>query len=304
MNLMPHRHSLLSLVVASAAFASEGRAADKVSLACIQASDEGQTSRDTGNLLKARQLFAECALAKCPALIRRDCTAWLEQVELLIPSVVFGAHDADGRDVLDAKVTIDGQAPDKQLDGSSIELNPGPHVVRWAAPGREPIEMRIAVRVQEKNRPLVATFAGSASATPPGPGSMPDPTANPQPGFPASTATAGFSSARGGLPVGAYVTGGIGVVALGTFTYFALRAKRDSDVLHETCAPGCNHNDVAALKTKLIVADVALGIGVVGLAAATFIALRGRSAPSARAWDLRVLPAYGGGIRGDVEVRF
>jgi len=106
----------LHLAVAGAVLASGARAADKVSLACIQASDEGQTSRDAGNLLQARELFAQCAVAKCPSLIRRDCTAWLEQVQLQIPSVVFGAHDAAGRDVLDSKVTIDGQALEKQFE--------------------------------------------------------------------------------------------------------------------------------------------------------------------------------------------
>src|SRR5258705_13950016 len=88
---------------------SDASAADKPSLACIQASDEGQTARDSGNLLRARELFAQCSDPKCPTMIRRDCTSWVEKVEPQIPSIVVGAKDEQGHDVLDATVTVDGQ---------------------------------------------------------------------------------------------------------------------------------------------------------------------------------------------------
>ncbi len=96
--------------------------------------------------------------------------------------------------------------------------------------------------------------------------------------------------------------GGVGVAALGAFGYFGLRASADSNRLHDICAPACDHASVQALKTKVLVADVALGVGVVGLAAATFIALRGRS-PAAATWDVRVAPAQGG-ARAQVQMMF
>src|SRR3954471_4883993 len=103
---------------------SPSRAADKTSLGCIQASDEGQTARDSGDLLHARELLAECAAIKCPPLIRRDCTLWLEDVQRQMPSVVLGAHDTAGHDVLEATVQVDGEP--KRLDGTPLELAPGP----------------------------------------------------------------------------------------------------------------------------------------------------------------------------------
>src|SRR5258706_7731178 len=162
---MGDRHTLLGLAACVCFVASTASATDKTSLACIQASDEGQTARDSGNLLRARELFAECAAQTCPALIRRDCTSWLEQVQQQIPSVVLGAHDSQGRDVLDASVTVDGKAIEKPVGGGALELNPGSHVIRWELAGSEPVEMRIALRVQENNRPVVGTSAPSLAGT-------------------------------------------------------------------------------------------------------------------------------------------
>jgi hypothetical protein len=273
---------------------SNAAAADKASLACIQASDEGQTARDSGNLLRARELFAKCADPKCPAMIRRDCTSWVEKVEPHIPSIVVGARDAQGHDVLDATVTVDGQPVDKAQAGP-LELNPGPHLVRWEGVG-EPVEMRIALRPQEKNRAVIATLTrpgGSPGATT---GSTNDQPAQ----FGADKGQEPASS--GGLPAASYVFGGVGVAALGVFTYFGLRAKHDSNALHDGCAPGCSHADVQALKTKMLLADVALGVGIVGIAAATFFAIRGESAPKS-AWQLDVAPEVGG-ASARIDVRF
>src|SRR5882724_7604070 len=125
---MGNRPSLLQLAACVCLVAPSASATDKTSMACIRASDEGQTSRDSANLLRARELFAECAAQACPALIRRDCTSWLEQVQQQMPSVVLGAHDAQGRDVLDARVTVDGKAIERPVGGGALEQNPGSHV--------------------------------------------------------------------------------------------------------------------------------------------------------------------------------
>ncbi len=282
---MPRRPAIWAIVAAAAWAPSNVDAADKTSLGCIQASDEGQTARDNGHLLRARELFAQCSEPKCPTLIRRDCTSWIEQLQAQIPSVVLGARDAEGHDVLDARVTIDGQPLEDKVRGGPIELEPGPHVIRWESAGVEPVEMRIALRAQEKNRAVVATFSRSTSMT---------------------MAPAAPAPAKVGLlalPTATYVLGGVGVAALGAFAYVGLRARRDSEALHETCAPACARDDVAALKTKLLVADVALGVGAVSLAAAAVIALTGRTPTSKTAWDLRVAPNTTG-ARGEVEVRF
>src|SRR4051812_14033145 len=107
-----------------AAFVRPSAAADKTSLGCIQASDDGQTARDSGDLLHARELLAVCAASKCPAPIRRDCTSWLEEVQRQIPSVVLGAHDTAGHDPLQAKG--EGGGGPKSPPGSPPPLPPRP----------------------------------------------------------------------------------------------------------------------------------------------------------------------------------
>ncbi len=232
-------------------------------------------------------------------MIRRDCTAWLEKVGVQIPSIVLGARDADGHDVLDAIVTVDGQPLDRAR-GGPIELNPGPHVIRWESAGQPPVEMRVALRPQEKSRQVIATIGSSASGAATIANSAATSTRELAPTGAEKTTDA---TPRPGLPVATYVFGGVGVVALGAFAYFGLRARRDSNALHDGCAPACAHDDVTALKTKLVLADVALGVGALSLGAATFFALRGESAPRKATWDLRVAPTVGG-ARAKVEIRF
>jgi hypothetical protein len=207
---------------------------------------------------------------------------------------VLGARDAEGHDVLDAAVTIDGAAADRKALGGPIELNPGPHVIRWESAG-DRVEMRIALRAQEKNRSVVATFTRAAPAA--------EPSAKPaSPVAPAEPDKAPEAPSRG-LPTATYALGGVGIAALGVFTYFGVRARRDSATLHDTCAPACAHDDVTALKTKLLVADVALGVGVVSVGAALFFALRSSNAPPKSAWDVRVAPTTGG-ARAEIGTTF
>lgn len=247
-------------------------AADRASLACIQAAEEGQAARQANDLLRSRASFAKCAVPECPAMVRRDCGAWLEEVARQTPSVVLGARDAQGHDVLDAAATVDGVVVQRRLDGSPVELNPGPHVVRVEIPGAAPVVIDVVLRAGEKNRPIVAAMAPPAPPAPPAP-SPPQasaPTHSPFAPVPAPEP----DHAGHGLPLGTWVLGGVGVVALGAFGYFAWQGKHDADGLRSTCAPGCAPADVTAVRTKLTVADVALGVAVVSLAAATWIGIR------------------------------
>src|SRR5207248_403412 len=72
----------------------------------------------------------------------------------------------------------------------------------------------------------------------------------------------------GGVPVGAIVFAGIGVLGLGAGTFFWLKASDEASTLRNTCAPACPHGDVSSARTKVILSDVAFAIGGVSLAAA------------------------------------
>ena len=63
----------------------------------------------------------------------------------------------------------------------------------------------------------------------------------------------------------AYVIGGVGVAALAGFGYFAWSGKSRRNELADTCSPSCPKNQVDGVRSKYLVADILLGVGVVAL---------------------------------------
>jgi hypothetical protein len=283
-------------------FPTVAAAADPTSLACIRAAEDGQAARDRGALLHARELFARCAARECPDVLRRDCTGWLEEAHKQTPSVVVQARDAHGRDVLHAKAIVDLVPRQSQLDGTAIELDPGPHVVRVEAAGSEPVETRVVLAAGEKNRSILVAVASEQTASP----SHEAPEAGPNDGPNTEAALQPPSRQiprKHGLPFAAYLFGGVGVAALGVFGYFGIRGMLDADHLRETCVPGCQTADVNAVRSKLVVADVALGVGLVSLAAATWLTVRALTAPGHAGSKRRGAPCLGD-ANGGVILRF
>jgi hypothetical protein len=100
------------------------------------------------------------------------------------------------------------------------------------------------------------------------------------------------------------VLGGIGLAALGAFGYFGVTGMNDASTLRATCAPACTDAQIQSVRWKLVAADSGLGVGVVSLVAAVWIAVHGLSRPrSAAAWELVVAPS-GSGARAGLAVPF
>jgi hypothetical protein len=66
--------------------------------------------------------------------------------------------------------------------------------------------------------------------------------------------------------------GGVGIAALGSFTYFALSGKAEERKLRR-CAPDCEPDDVTPMRTRYLVADVSLGVAALSLGAAGYLLL-------------------------------
>jgi hypothetical protein len=77
----------------------------------------------------------------------------------------------------------------------------------------------------------------------------------------------------GRFPVLPVILGGTGLLALGGSFYVRLNADSDADRLRNSCAPSCDQSSRDALSDKLVVANVALGVGIgaIALAAATWL---------------------------------
>jgi hypothetical protein len=97
-----------------------------------------------------------------------------------------------------------------------------------------------------------------------------------------------------GPPVGAYVLGGLGIVALGAALYFKLALDSDVDSLRGTCAPNCSQISRDAVSAKLESMNVSLTAGVLALGGAlTWAWLGSRRGVSA---SIGVRPASSGGL--------
>jgi hypothetical protein len=154
---LPQSHPSLCFIVALAAgtlptaraFAADG---DDAKRACVAAADDGQLARDTGKYGVAWTQFTACAAPECPTIVRQQCGLWLQQLEDAIPTVVFAMVDALGRDLTDVSVSADGKVVATALDGRPVSLDPGPHEVRFEAPGHPAVVTTVILRAGEKNR--------------------------------------------------------------------------------------------------------------------------------------------------------
>jgi len=273
MQVVPLRRALtLGALAASMALGTvtrPARADDKA--ACLAAYDQAQKLRSSGKLGEAREQLASCSRNECPPLVRQDCAQWTAEVLAALPSVVFGARDAQGHDLIAVRVSVDGVVVARRLDGKPISLDPGAHEFTFESEGAS-VKQSVLIREGEKNRAITVTFG--ASEHPPGEGGR-------------------------GAPAGAYVLGAVGVVALGAAVLFDLQGTNDAHHLRDTCAPSCNQSDVDAVKTKYLVAGIALGVGVVAFVGAAYLLLsRGGSTDTptqGKLLRIDVAPVPGGG---------
>ncbi|MCA9594668.1 MAG: hypothetical protein KC776_15215 [Myxococcales bacterium] len=244
---MSLRFSTLALLVATL-WTTPGLADDT----CLSSYDSSQRLRREGKLLDAKQALLTCAQESCPAPVAKECTRWLREVSDSVPTVVFGAQDADGRDVLDV-VVLDGDTEiQDRLDGRAVPVDPGAHRFRFVFADGKQVILQVLVREAEKNRALTARH-------PPAPTGARRPAKKP---------------AHRGLPpppAASWALGALGVVGLASFGYFALDAKATKDDLESSCAPNCTTDETAPLRHKALAADISLAVGVAALAGGTWL---------------------------------
>lgn len=218
---------------------------------CAAAAESGQLLRNSGKLVEAKRELLKC-MKQCPRVVTNDCGQWLNEVEARVPSVVFKAFDAEGREVTNVRVTIDGSTVAMGLDTHAVDVDPGTHRVLFERKGNVEIEQTLTIREGEKARPVEVRFTSR-------------------------------SDDRPAIPVSSIALAGTGVLALGTFALFHFSAKSDLDTLREGCAPRCPDSEVEALDRKIFVSNVALGIGVTALASAVLVFFLDRPSSSSSA---------------------
>jgi len=253
---------------------------------CLDSYAESQRLRRAGQLVAARRALLVCSQAECPEVVKTDCLPWLGEVEQALPSIVVVAKDQAGADTLAVRVTIDGTVVAETLDGRPMVLDPGAHQVRFELGTAPAIEQTIVAQEGVKNRRIDVSFAPASSPVPAATPAPPVPQPPPEP-------------PDRGTPIVGYVIAGVGVLALGSFAVFGLMGKAEADEYDDTCAPTktCDEDEVDGTRTKLLVADVSLLVGIAALGVGVGLVLHHELSdpePASAATRLELRPVSGG----------
>jgi hypothetical protein len=233
---------LFTLSFAGAEGAERSARADSPDV-CVAATVEGQKLQRAGKLVEARDRYVTCARAECPEDIVSRCATWAQGVIDAIPSLVVIARDEAGTDIPAARVRVDG-GPPAPRSARAIELNPGTHRITVERDGSAPVTVDVVLHDGEKNRAVNATFPGPKKPS---------------------------ALAERPVPAVTWVAAGVGVAALGAFTFFAIDGAHDRTASH--CDTGCARSDKSRVDGKLFAADLSLGIGLVAAGVATWLYL-------------------------------
>ncbi len=230
----------LSLIAVAALHSTAARA-DDTKAACVRSYEEAQRLRLAGDLLASRVELGVCSRDACPEIVRRDCVTWIREVEGAIASVIVSARAPDDTDRPDVRVLVDGVLAQPRLTGTALEVNPGQRTFRFEPRGAPPIELPVLITTGEKNRLLRVTIPAKTPPPPP---------------------------KRASIPPLSMAFGALGIASAGTGLALDLVGSASLRDLHSGCAPRCAQSDVDATRTKIIVGDTLLGVGIVAMGAA------------------------------------
>ncbi|HEX7453908.1 MAG TPA: hypothetical protein VF294_16560 [Polyangiaceae bacterium] len=239
---------------------------------CARAYEQAQEQRHSGKLLESRLQLEQCAKDECPEFIRADCSAWYNELQAELPSVVLAARSA-GQDLPAVRVSAAQRLLAASMDGQAVELDPGEYDFEFTAAGMQPHTEHVLISRGEHNRLLRVELVPIAE----------DQGAK---GAPAS------SPPRSWLVPG--VLGGVAVVGLASFGAFGVWGHSGETQLQSTCSPGCSKAQISSVKTRYTVADVSLAVGVASLGLAAYFALSPRPeqrAAQASHFDVRASAA-------------
>jgi hypothetical protein len=250
----------MSTVAATLALADGGALAGSPTTAdCLAAS---HASLDLGSQHKLRAQRAQllvCAAASCPAAIRKDCIAQVDELKTEIPTILFAAKDPSGADLSAVKVTMDGETLAEALAGVALAIDPGTHTFTFETPGQPNVTKTFVIQEgQHDRRELVMFGAPAATAAVP---------------LPASASSDGDAGARrmSTQKILALVAGGVGVVGLGIGTAFGVVALSQKSSAQTAC-PGsactttAGSNDWSSAASAGNVSTIALIVGAAGVA--------------------------------------
>ena len=221
---------------------------------CLEANSQAQRLRRESKLTAAREQLESCGDPGCPAIVRSDCNARLDEIQKAQPTLVLDIKNRAGDDLTDVQVTVDGQPFAAKLDGTAVPMDPGPHTFVFEAAGFEAVTKTLVLKETEKGRrERVVLRKAAAVATEP-PSTAP---ATAQPDEPAPLeASHGLGTRRWlGIAVG---TVGLAGVAVGGV--FGLMASSEWSAQQSACgsASACSDHSGAVTHHANMTTDGAI----------------------------------------------
>jgi hypothetical protein len=201
-------------------------------------------------------------------------------------------HVSDSVRVPGLTISLDGAPLGDAAWGVAMPLDPGTHVIRAEAPGKQPFSTSVDVPSKASQEDVDVPKLADASGPP-------QPT--PKNSVPAVRATEAKGSAT--ATVG-WIVGAVGVVGVGVGSYFGLHAISRWNDRQTQCRQGCTTGAKTAgddANQAATISDVAFGVGAAALAVGAYLVIssRGGKAPDAHETAaLRIAPAAGPGGGG------
>lgn len=188
---------------------------------CVSANESAQDLQRTGQLREARARLTVCVAESCPGPVREDCAQRLDEVDKVMPSLVFEVRDESDRDLSAVHVTMDGQTLTDKLDGTAIPVDLGEHRFVFEARGLASDTRTLVVREGDKKRRERIVLV-VAQVAPPATGASAVPVVSESTA--AKPTRAGSTQRTIGL-----VLGGAGVVGVVVGTVFGLVSRSTYD---------------------------------------------------------------------------
>jgi hypothetical protein len=239
--------------------------ADEQTMTCAQAYESAQEEKANGRLKDAIEHLKTCIAPSCAEFIREDCVRWMDQAESALPTVVFSVREA-GEDLTEVEILCDDKPLTRKLDGKALPVDPGLRDFTFTVPGLAPMTRQVLIREGERSRIIKVEFSRS-SVAPPSPSANATTTAEPE--------------VRPKGRILPYALAGVGALGIAGFATFALLGSSQQDELGRTCSPFCQSSQVDSVKTKFLLADVSLGVGLISLGVATYIFVKNHGANAA-----------------------
>lgn len=240
-----------------------------------------------GKLVEAREAYKKIITANLPddapkAFLQAQEAAPVElaEIEARLAKIRIDVAAKGGEELVDLVVTLNGVPMSSALVGVSVPANPGKNEISVSARGMLPVTRTVELTEGGSDKLEISLVVDpnaptEPSAEPAEESEPADESSPSEPQGPNRKRTAGFVT----LGVGAAVTitGGVfGALSLSQLG----KAKSDESLCgaDKQCTPD-GRDDVDSAQTKALVADIALGVGLVAVGVGTYLVLTSKPDP-------------------------